>query len=306
MEQGRRCIMRFPRVAPFNRLTVHQRFTLIELLVVIAIIAILASLLLPALSQARQTSRRIVCTNNLKQMGLGNTLYEGDFDEWLYVYGHDIHGARVQAPAANIPSEVFGYWPEEIRVCPTIKAAGYATSGATSGVDPRIWIWAPQLGSGYIFPALWRTHIYWQTADVARDAYAPSAPTSPDYFDFVKPRRSSPSHEVLGGKVVVKTWAGKSWNPYDTVPVAADMQIYRPGRYVSAHNGGWAKTLGVWAQPAGSNSLWLDGHVDWRRMGNRLPSTMPTNNSARYVYIGQRGDQFVNYHQMVWWAKQGR
>ncbi|MBS1369606.1 MAG: prepilin-type N-terminal cleavage/methylation domain-containing protein [Lentisphaeria bacterium] len=58
------------------------RFTLIELLIVIAIIAILAGMLLPALNQARETSKKIKCVGALKQYAMAGTMYANSFDDY--------------------------------------------------------------------------------------------------------------------------------------------------------------------------------------------------------------------------------
>ena len=72
-------------------------FTLIELLVVIAIIAILAAMLLPALRNARDTAKSVVCMNSLKQIGLAFMLYANDWDGFMGYYS-DTAGRRWYGP----------------------------------------------------------------------------------------------------------------------------------------------------------------------------------------------------------------
>ena len=80
---------------PVGKIRKHNGFTLIELLVVIAIIAILAAMLLPALASAKSKARRIQCMNQMRQLGLGITMFTGDNGEMFPPAGFVYTGGTI-------------------------------------------------------------------------------------------------------------------------------------------------------------------------------------------------------------------
>ena len=148
-------------VPPYSAPRRNHGFTLIELLVVIAIIAILAAMLLPALSAAKRKAQGISCINNTKQLTLGYIMYQGDYAELLmdvssWVDGKPYLDFTTSAANTNItqlvgPSQTVPAAPllmsAYVKSAGSFKCAGDQKSAA-NGVRVRSYSMFQSVGGG--------------------------------------------------------------------------------------------------------------------------------------------------------------
>jgi len=253
-----------------QRRSPHDKgFTLIELLVVIAIIAILAAMLLPVLTRAKERAKRISCMNNLHQIGIGMTIYAGDNNDYVIscrvAGGPDVNigagsasGDSYDQHAIDVPQAALSKDMDPTQTntatvwaCPSLGVGSVAYNNTT----PPQW----NIGYQYMGGIYW-----WVNANYAPGQLPSASPT--------KLSNSKPSW-VLAADLVCKnpSASGNKW-----ADVTSPLKLVAHQRPNAPF-------------PSGANHLTVDGSVNWIKMENLLFITTfaPDGLSTRLFYFYQ-------------------
>ncbi|MCW5552001.1 MAG: type II secretion system protein [Verrucomicrobiae bacterium] len=234
-----------PRSSPLD--IVRLAFTLIELLVVIAIIGVLAAMLLPALSKAKQRAQRTACISNLHQVAIATAMYLQDHaNKMPYVPDADLQLTPPVDPSGKRYNSMGSFLPLLHPYAPNVRIWLSPPVPVALSNQWQSHFLGPWRENGTNAPSLgWANYISDKLAELNPDAARYLRGRTPESVALARKASVSDEEWMMSSFFEKPWWAGfkDQWSVGASVPPAGGW---------SAHNGG-------------RNQLYLDLHAAWVR-----------------------------------------